>query len=279
MTDPGKYTEREDKYELGHSDQELRRLAIQAQVVEPITRQFLQDAGIGAGMRVLEVGSGAGDVAFLAAELVGRAGEVVGIDQSPTAVTVAQARGKERLHGNVTFRQGDPSALAFERPFDAIVGRYVLMFSPDPAAMLRGMANHLRPGGLIVFHEADFRGARSFPPSPTFDRCCAWIAQTFLKAGSNPHMGLSLYAAFVEAGLPAPTMALRSLSGGSNNPSGLSLITDLATIMAPLMERIGVATVADIAPATLNARILSELEASKGIVVGRYEIGAWSSVS
>ena len=61
-------------YVLGHSDRELERLRLQAQLIDPITRQFLIEAGISPGMRVLDVGSGAGDVAFLAADLVGPPG-------------------------------------------------------------------------------------------------------------------------------------------------------------------------------------------------------------
>jgi hypothetical protein len=61
-------------YALGHSDEELERLRVQSRFVEPITRQFFQEAGISAGMRVLDVGSGAGDVAFLTADLVGETG-------------------------------------------------------------------------------------------------------------------------------------------------------------------------------------------------------------
>ena len=48
-------------------DRELERLHLQAKLVDPITRQFLNEAGIVPGMRVLDVGSGAGDVAFLLA--------------------------------------------------------------------------------------------------------------------------------------------------------------------------------------------------------------------
>ena len=104
--------------------------------------------------------------------------------------------------------------------------------------------------------------------------------QTFLKIGSNPQIGLNLHSAFLDAGLPAPTMALRTLLGGANNDlSGLDLIADLAIIMAPLMEQMAVATVADVAPATLNEQIRAEVETNRGIVVGRYEIGAWSSIT
>ena len=59
------------EYVLGHSDRELGRLSTQARLVEPITREFFLDAGIVPGMRILDVGSGSGDVAFLAADLAG----------------------------------------------------------------------------------------------------------------------------------------------------------------------------------------------------------------
>src|SRR5437016_10147391 len=66
---------RQSSYALGHSEQELERLAHQAQVFAPFTRQLFEQAGIGPGMRILDVGSGAGDVSFLAAELGGRSEE------------------------------------------------------------------------------------------------------------------------------------------------------------------------------------------------------------
>src|SRR5215471_10069839 len=76
-------------YVLGHSTFELERLARQERLIGPSTREYFQAAGIGPGMRVLDVGSGTGVVAFLAAELVGPSGEVVGTDLAPTAVATA----------------------------------------------------------------------------------------------------------------------------------------------------------------------------------------------
>jgi SAM-dependent methyltransferase len=279
MANLGEPAERRCEYELGHSDRELKRLATQAKLVDPMTRQFLQDAGVGTGMRVLDIGSGAGDVAFLTAELVGTTGEVVGTDRSPIAVAAAQARARQRSLKNVVFREGDPSVLAFEHRFDAIVGRYILMFSADPVALLKGIAVHLRPGGVIVFHESHLTATYSFPPAPTYDRCCAWIVETFRKVGTSPQMGLSLYSAFLNAGLPAPTMALQALVGGGDNRlSGLDLVADLATTLAPVMEQMGVATIAELEPATLYERMRAEVAANGGVVVGRYEVGAWSRV-
>ena len=63
------------RYLMGRSDEETERLIQQSQLYEILTRRFFTDAGIGRGMRVLDVGSGAGDVAMAAAELVGAEGK------------------------------------------------------------------------------------------------------------------------------------------------------------------------------------------------------------
>ncbi len=197
-------------YALGHSDRELERLSAQARLIDPITRGFFRDAGIGSGMRVLDVGSGAGDVAFLAAEMVGETGEVIGVDRAAAALAVASARGDALSLRNVSFREGDPAEMAFELAFDAVVGRYVLQFQRDPVAMLRKLAAHVRPGGSIVFHELDWSGARSFPSASIYDTCCRWIIETLRLLGAERYMGIKLHATFVAAGLPAPSMRLEA---------------------------------------------------------------------
>src|ERR1700691_5438057 len=97
------------EYVLGHTDRELDRLKAQARLIEGDTRQFLCEAGIEAGMRVLDIGSGAGDVAFLAAKLVGASGEVIGTDKSAAAIAASSRSAQERGLSNVSFREGDPA--------------------------------------------------------------------------------------------------------------------------------------------------------------------------
>src|SRR5262249_25266197 len=94
-------------------------------------------AGIEEGMHVLDVGTGRGDVAFIAAELVGETGSVVGIDSAPAAIAVARERAAADSQVNVSFEEGDPAAFTPRLPLDAIVGRYVLQFLAAPAAVLR----------------------------------------------------------------------------------------------------------------------------------------------
>jgi ubiquinone/menaquinone biosynthesis C-methylase UbiE len=266
-------------YALGHSDGELERLIVQSRFVGPITHEFFREAGISAGMRVLDVGSGAGDVAFLVADLVGETGEVIGADKAAAALATARQRAAAKGLHNVSFRAGDPTEIAFDRPFDAVVGRYVLLFQADSAAMVRAlMRRHLRPGGLIVFHEPDWTNVRSFPPAPTYDRCCKWIVDAFRGAGTDTkNAANNLYAAFAGAGFPSPQMRMQTFVGGSAGCTDwLQVVAALAISLLPMMEQLGVATAAEVEIATLGQRLQREVTASEHMIIGRSEIVAWS---
>jgi len=267
------------QYVLGHSAREIERLKAQARLIDPITRRFFREAGLMPGMRVLDVGTGAGDVAFLAAEIVGDKGEVVGVDRVPAALEAARVRASAQSLRNVLFREGDPGEIAFERPFDAVIGRYVLQFQKDPAKMLRTIARHVRPGGLVAFHEIDWNGLGSFPPAPTYDRCCQWGVETLRLHGTETRMGTKLHSTFVAAGLPPPSMSLEALVGGG--PSSLALLRLLADLVATLLPetvRLGVTTAADVGIETLVERMHNETLATSSVIFGHYQIGAWSRV-
>jgi ubiquinone/menaquinone biosynthesis C-methylase UbiE len=279
MNSPGPQPAPGRAYVLGHSDRELDRLKAQARLIGPITQRFFREAGVLPGMRVLDVGSGVGDVAFLAADLVGDTGEVVGVDRVPEALEEATARATARSLRNVVFRAGDPTEMAFEPPFDAVIGRYVLQFQKDPATMLRKLAAHVRPGGLVVFHEIDWGGLGSLPPAPIYDRCCRWGQDTLRLHGTETRMGMKLYATFVAAGLEPPAVRLEALiGGGPSRTEVLRLMADLMTTLLPEMERLGVATAAEVGLETLFERMRNEAIASSTVFVGHNQIGAWSRV-
>ena len=79
-------------YALGHSDEEIERLSTQARLIDPITRRFFREAGLEHGMRVLDVGCGAGDTSALLLQMVGDKGEVVGVDRAPAAIAAAKRK-------------------------------------------------------------------------------------------------------------------------------------------------------------------------------------------
>ena len=269
----------EPAYVLGHSEREVSRLKDQARLLEPVTRTFLEAAGLARGMRVLDVGSGAGDVAFLAAELVGPTGSIVGIDKAAAAVAAAAASARARGLAQVSFHQGDASTMSFEQPFDAVIGRYVLLFQADAGATLRALARHLRPGGHIVFHEPDWTAARSVPAARTYDDCCRWIQEVFRRSGTDSNMAARLYTIFVHAGLGAPKMRMQTFIGGpAASARLLEAMADLVATVVPALERLGIATAAEIGIATLAERMKREVAASNSLIIGRSEVGAWARV-
>ena len=112
-------------YALGYTDAEQERLMRQATLIAPHTERLFREAGIGVGHRVLDLGSGMGDVSMLVAGLVGASGEVVGIERDATSIERAQARVAVAGLRNVSFLNVDVNNIVTDRPFDAVVGRYV----------------------------------------------------------------------------------------------------------------------------------------------------------
>lgn len=266
-------------YLLGHTDGEIDRLVRQARLVDPITERIFRMAGVRSGMRVLDVGTGAGDVAFLVAAIVGPAGEVVGVDNAVVAIEAARHRAGERAISNVRFLAGEPGELEFDRPFDAVVGRYVLQFQPDPAAFLRGLTRHLGPGGLVVFHELDWSGVASRPALPTFDRCCALIVETMRRRGTETRMGGKLYPTFLAAGLQPPMLHLEAImAGGPHTALRMDLVAGLVRTLLPEIEQLGLATAEELAVETLAQRMLAEAIECSATIVAHHQVGAWTSV-
>ena len=144
-------------YALGRTSLEYDRLVEQAELLAPLTERLFRVAGVGPGMRVLDVGCGVGDVSFLASSLVGADAVVVGVDLDSEALNVAEHRRIAAGITNVEFREGDARAFDVERLFDAAVGRLVMMYMSDPTAALRQIAERVRPGGIVAFHEWDAR--------------------------------------------------------------------------------------------------------------------------
>jgi ubiquinone/menaquinone biosynthesis C-methylase UbiE len=124
-------------YVLGYTSLEQQRLIRQARVLAPLTQRFLRDAGICSGMRVLDIGCGMGDVTMIAAQLVGTAGHVTSIDLDQASIETAQRRSAAFGFENTSFHRADIAEYVFSSPFDAIIGRLVLEFVPDPIAIIK----------------------------------------------------------------------------------------------------------------------------------------------
>src|SRR2546427_12690712 len=262
-------------YALGSTDAEHERLIRQAARLAPFTERFFRDAGIGPGQRVLDIGSGVGDVAMLAAKLVGPSGEVVGVERDAGTIARARTRVAEAGLHNVRFTQSDVSQLPGGKPFDAVVGRFILMFLPDPLAVLRSLTPLVRPGGVVAFHELSWAPFLLLASRlPLWFAATSLIHETFRRSGANTEMGLALYQIFQQAGLPAPTVTLEMPLG--NDPEFIRWVPDVLASLLPQVRQFNLQLelLGDLN--TLRERLQAEVAASNSVVTWMAMVGAWS---
>src|SRR5215213_548761 len=175
-------------YVLGSDDAEVARLDLQAGAIAPPTGLLLQAAGIGPGMRVLDLGTGLGHVAFAVADMVGPGGTVVAVDQSATLLEIAEARRRAAGLEHVRFAAGDARTFRDDAPFDAVVMRLLLFHLPDAVDVLRHHLEALRTGGLMLAIDYDMGAARAEPAVAPAATALDWVERAFRtwRAGSRP---------------------------------------------------------------------------------------------
>jgi len=265
------------EYALGRSDAETRRLILQNQIYGPLTRRLLTDAGITTGLRVLDVGSGAGDVALMLAELVGPTGRVVGVDANPAILETARQRvAAAGWDATVEFRVGRIDALDPAETFDAVVGRWVLMYQADPVAVVRGLADLVRPGGIVAFQESDLAsGPRSDPSGPLFEQLTAWLTLPS-DVGPELRMGPKLYHTFRAAGLRGPRLSLEAPVGGGPDWPGYRYMAETLRSLMPFLAGAGTVHPAQVDLDTLADRLRAEAIQTDAVHTLPAAIGAWA---
>ena len=263
------------EYVLGYTAAEHERLIRQAALIAPYTERLFRQAGIGLGQRVLDLGSGVGDVSMLLARIVGPSGEVVGIERDASSIARAEARAAATGLRNVSFIQTDVSLITRDKLFDAAVGRFILLFLPDPISVLRSVVRLVRPGGVIAFQEPSWipllgLGSRL----PLWSRVLYSIHETSLRCGLNPEMGPDLYHVFQEAGLPPPAMHMEVPLG--SDADFTRLFCEVLLSLRPWAQKCGVSleSLGDLA--TLRERVQAEVTASNSVVSFLPLVGAWS---
>jgi ubiquinone/menaquinone biosynthesis C-methylase UbiE len=251
-------------YALNASDgDEHARLSRQSRLHEPFTRRLLEAAGIEPGMRVLDVGCGPGDVTFLVRELVGARGSVVGVERDEQAVAAGRQRATGAGHPNVEFVCGDFREVEIEGgPFDALVGRFVLLYQADPTDAVRKAARHLCPGGIVAFAELNLpigsahppKSFLSWPPTPASEQVNEWIYEAFARLGTQPDMGIRLPEIYAQAGLePSPDLETE-LAYAVGEDATSHTIEFIGSLLPTILDA-GIATEEQVDLATLAERM------------------------
>jgi ubiquinone/menaquinone biosynthesis C-methylase UbiE len=244
---------------MGSTEHERRRLFLQGSILNPLTEDFLKTAGISAGMRVLDLGCGVGDVSLLVARLVGPDGSVTGLDRDDAALETAQARAREGNLPQVLFEQTAFEDYQSKCHYDAIVGRHVLIHAPDPLAWIQKSASLLRPGGIAAFQEYDLSYFPSAEPElPLFHECSEYLVALFRRVAAHADTGNRLYHWLHRAGLsPTHCQAVCLMSGGSDSPF-YEWFAETVRSVAPHLEQLGIVSATDLGLDTLANRLRDE---------------------
>jgi len=171
------------------------------------TRRFLDESGISKGMRVLEIGCGAGEVTEILIELVGSSGQVVAIDNNEQYLSAARDRlqglSAECVHYELADVTDEPLELGGieTESFDALVGRRVLMYLNSPSNTLRNLCAYLKRGAKVVFEEVDLTMVPArLTPMNAHDKTAEYFRKMLVAEGDSA-MGFRLPATFADAGI------------------------------------------------------------------------------
>ncbi len=273
--------EKDANYTMGRTDEETKRLIDQSKLYETNTQRLFEDAGIQPGMKILDVGSGAGDVAMLAARLVGPSGSVVGIDQNPEVLKTARQRASEAGLENVEFVEGDLRENDLSDDFDGAVGRLVLVYTADPAEAIASVAKHVKKGGFVGFEEIDFHQFNYYTEnsdSELITKIVGWLLEAFEKSGAHLNPGLKLHEHFLNAGLPAPACWAYTPIGGSEKWPGYEYGAQTYRSLLPLFEEYEIATAEELDVNTLAKRMSEEVaKTGKPIALGPH-VSGWTRI-
>lgn len=227
-------------------------------------------------MRVLDVGCGGGDLSLVAADLVGSSGSVLGIDRSSKAVQRATARAASFDVRHVSFQVVDVEGLEDSMRFDAVIGRFVLMYMVDPAATLRRLVGHLEPGGRVAFLEMDTMVARTIPSVPRVETVIDWVLETFRRAGVTLYLGSLLWRVFRDAGLPEHTLVVCQKLNPPTSTTGVTMLAEIVRSLLPMMEKLGVVRADEVGIETLAEEIQGALVENDAALLMPCVVGAHS---
>jgi SAM-dependent methyltransferase len=225
-------------------------------------------------MRVLDLGTGLGHVAFQVADLLDPGGSVLGVDQAERLLEIAERR---RAAENIGFVRADARSFSASEPFDAIVARLLLFHLPDREEVLRRQLVALRPGGTMVLVEFDIGAMRAEPEVPLVESVRGWIEVAFRLAGADPRIGAQAGQLLRRTGFAeVSTFGIQSYFAPSD-PIGPLLCAGITRSLAPQIVAQGIADQAELGLETLQERIAEQVRARDAVIMPPAVVGAWGT--
>jgi SAM-dependent methyltransferase len=263
------------EYALGSDDTEIARLQTQAELLAEPTTLLLERGGIRPGMRVLDLGSGPGDVAFQVAQMVGSDGSVVGVEQDPAQIAVAMQRRDGFGFGNVDFRLGDARTFLDEEPFDAVVCRLLLVHLPGVGDVLAHHLRNLRPGGVFIAVDYDVAGMRALPEVELYSRLIKWVIAGFEYAHADVFVGMCFPLLFEQAGFrDVGTLGLQAYWPPRSSHAAAYMV-GVVRAMKDAIVNSGVATEEEIGLDTLEQRLGEAFTSANAVFSLPTVVGGW----
>lgn len=264
-------------YILGHHEGERARLMSRAHLDQRVLERCFEDAGLAAGMTVLDVGCGPGDVMLTAAALVGPTGHIIGVDADPAIIALAQERIAAQGLTNVTFLTGPLESIVLDTTVDAIVGRKILIHLPHPGLVLQRLVAYLRPGGVVAFVENDFADEPiAAPPVPLLADYLRWCREVTLRSGLNPATGRNLHHILLEAGLRAPEQRLECRFFSGRESPEYELAAAVLRGVLPRLLALGIASEAEVGVETFADRLRTQVLGLGAVCSTDRLVSAWA---
>jgi SAM-dependent methyltransferase len=206
-----------ERYAIRGGVEGRERLRLLSEVMGPATRALLGEVKVPAGSLCLDIGCGGGDVTFELARAVGPQGRVVGVDRDETLLDMARGEGQAQNLSNVVFETRDATAWKPDGLLDVVYSRFLLTHLPNPGALVSSVRQFLRPGGVFIVEDIDFRGHFAEPDCPALSRSVALYTKVVQSRGADPNIGPRLPGLLREAGFQEIQMKLvhpAALQGG-----------------------------------------------------------------
>jgi len=240
-------------YIISGGQEGKKRLNVLSEILKDHTRALLETDGSISGNRMLDLGCGGGNVALMAARMVGPEGAVTAIDFDTEIIALARQDASEAGIHNVSFEARSAYDIGFDQEFDIAYSRFLLSHLNDPLRVLKNMIRSTRPGGKIIVEDVQFSGHFCYPPCPAFDAYLHYYSTAAINNGQNPEMGITLTDLFDKAGIDRLKLDMIQpvfTGGEGKRMAGITLEK-----IKPMVIKQGIAD-----EETIN-RVLNELEA------------------